>query len=201
MKIKSLSFIMLAAVTAAASLQSCAPKREKAYNARTNVDANGLAFIKEAHEGGLTEIAASKIAEKNSTNKEVTDFATMMVKMHTDAMGAIDTLADVKYVFLKDSVNHDHKVLLDSLAKKTGAEFDKAYIEMMVKDHDAAKELYEMSITSNYTDIRAVSEKMLPIVKAHLEKAEEIKKSLKISYLKKYKIKLRLNINASTCAV
>jgi len=178
MKTKTLSFIMLAAL-AAASLQSCSPKREKAYNARTNVNINGLTFIKEAHEGGLTEIAASKLAEKNSTNKEVTEFAAMMIKDHSEAGKELDVIADDKYAFLKDTVNNAHRTILDSLAKKTGAEFDKAYMELMVKDHDAAKELYEENSTSTYTDIREFAEKTLPKVKAHLEKAEEIKKGLK----------------------
>ena len=178
MKIKSLSFIMLAAL-AAASLQSCSPKREKAYNARTNVNANGLAFIKEAHEGGLTEIAASKLAEKSSTNKEITEFAAMMIKDHSEAGIELDTIADHKYVFLKDTVNNAHRTVLDSLAKKTGAEFDKAYMELMVKDHEAAEELFHENADSTYPDIREFAEKVLVKVKAHLEEAKKIKASLK----------------------
>ncbi|MEO6523130.1 MAG: DUF4142 domain-containing protein [Mucilaginibacter sp.] len=178
MKIKSLSFIMLAAF-AAASLQSCSPKREKAYNVRTNVNANGLAFIKEAHEGGLTEIAASKIAEKNSTNKEVTEFAAMMIKDHSEAGVELDTIADHKYVLLKGTVNNEHRTVLDSLAKKTGAEFDKAYMELMVKDHEVAEELYHENADSTYPDIREFARKVLVKVKAHLEEAEKIKASLK----------------------
>jgi putative membrane protein len=178
MKIKSLSFIMLA-VLAAASIQSCTPKREKAYNARTNVNANGLAFIKEAHEGSLTEIEASKIAEKNSTNKEITEFAAMMIKDHSEASGLIDTLAEEKYVFLRAKPNKEHSDAIDSLAKKTGPEFDKEYIELMVKGHEEAEELYKENTESTFTAIREVSEKILPKVKSHLEKAKEIKASLK----------------------
>jgi putative membrane protein len=178
MKIKSLSFIMLAAL-ATASIQSCSPDRAKAYNNRTNVDANGLAFIKGAHEGGLTEIEASKIAQKNSTNKEVTDFAAMMIKDHSEAGVEIDTLADHKYVYLRDSVNHEHKELLDSLAKKTGPEFDKAYITMMVKDHEEASELFKANKESNYTDIEEIAKKYAPTIEEHLKTAKSIQASLK----------------------
>jgi putative membrane protein len=178
LNIQTLSFITLA-VLGAASMQSCSPDRAKAYNYRTNVNVDGVAFIKGAHEGGLTEIEASKIAQKNSTNKEVTDFAAMMIKDHSEAGMEIDTLADHKYVFLKDSVNLEHKTILDSLAKKTGAEFDKAYMELMVKDHEAAKELFEENSKSNYTDIREIAEKILPKVEDHLKSAKAIQATLK----------------------
>lgn len=177
-KINTLSFIMLAAL-GAVSVQSCSPDRAKAYNARTNVNANGLAFIKDAHEGGLTEIGASQIALKISANKQVTDFANMMIKDHSEAGEEIAKLADDKLVYLKDSVNHDHKVILDSLAKKTGAEFDKAYMEMMVKDHEEAEELFKENSESTYADIREVSEKILLKVKDHLKAAKSINASLK----------------------
>lgn len=169
---------MLAAL-AAVSIQSCSPDRAKAYNNRTNVNTNGLEFIKGAHEGSLTEIEASKIAQKNSTNKEVTDFAAMMLTDHRAALSDIDTLADHKYVYVRSVVNHDHKVELDSLAKKTGAEFDKAYMEMMVKGHEEAKQLFDEGKESNYTDIREVSVKIAPTVEEHLKKAKEIAATLK----------------------
>ncbi|EHQ30752.1 DUF4142 domain-containing protein [Mucilaginibacter paludis] len=177
LKIKTLSFITLAAF-GAASMQSCSPDRAKAYNARTDVNANGLAFIKGAHEGGLTEIEASKIAQKISTNKAVTDFAAMMIKDHSEAGTEVDKLADEKQVFVRDSVNHEHKILLDSLSKKSGAGFDKAYIEMMVKDHEEAEELFKEGKESTYADIRELSEKIYPKIKAHLESAISINKSL-----------------------
>lgn len=178
LKIQTLSLITLAAF-GAASMQSCSPGSAKAYNARTDVNANGLAFIKGAHEGGLTEIEASKIAQKNSTNKSVTDFAAMMIKDHAEAGEEISKLGDEKNVFLKDSVNYEHKVILDSLGKKTGAEFDKAYMEMMVKDHEEAAELFKEGEESTYTDIREVSEKIYPKIEMHLKSARSIKASLK----------------------
>jgi putative membrane protein len=178
LNIQTVSLITVA-VLGVASMQSCTPSRARAYNARTNVNANGLAFIKGAHEGGLTEIEASKIAEKNSTNKSVTDFAAMMIKDHSDAGVELDTIADHKYVFLKDTVNLEHRTILDSLAKKSGAAFDKAYIELMVKDHEAALELFEENTSSNYTDIADFAKKVKTKVEDHLKVAKEIQATLK----------------------
>jgi putative membrane protein len=125
--------LALAIVIGAWSIQSCTEGRGNSTAVKTKVDINGLAFIRGAHEGGLTEIAASEIAKKNSTNAEVTGFADMMIKDHGDLMKDVDTLAVHKFVIIRDSVNHDHKLVLDSLAKKTGTEFDKEYMKMMVE--------------------------------------------------------------------
>lgn len=169
---------MLAAL-AAASIQSCSSDKGKTYHNRTDVNANGLAFIKGAHEGSLTEIEASKLAQKNSTNKEVTEFAAMMLTDHRAALADIDTLAYDKHVFVEPTVSHDTQIELDSLSKRTGAEFDKEYMALMVKGHEEAKELFGENKESNYTEIRELVDKLLPKINEHAKKAEEIKTGLK----------------------
>lgn len=176
--INKFNFIAIA-LFAAFAIQSCTEERGNSYTSKTKVNADGLNFIKTAHEAGLTEIEASKIAKKNSTNSQVTAFADMMITDHEELGKDVDSLAKHKFVTVIASVNHDHKVILDSLAKKTGAEFDKTYMEMMVADHEAATELFKENTESNYTAIREVAKKALPKLEEHLKKAEEIKSSLK----------------------
>jgi len=176
--ITKLSFIVIA-LFAAWSVQSCTEERGNQYTSKTKVNAEGLNFIKTAHEAGLTEIAASKLAKQKSTNSQVTGLADMMITDHTALGVDVDTLASQKFVSVAPNVNHDHQVILDSLAKKTGAEFDKAYIEMMVADHEEAVELFKDNTKSNYTTIREVAEKGLPKIEEHLEKAKAIQASLK----------------------
>jgi putative membrane protein len=175
---RKISLALVIAV-AAWSIQGCTEERGHSYQAKTKVDINGLAFIKTAHEAGLTEIAAAKIAKKNSTNAEVTGFADMMLKDHADLGKDVDSLAIRKFVFIRDTVNYDHKAILDSLAKKTGADFDKAYMKMMVADHTEAEELFKLNTTSNYTEIREVADKGFPMIQKHLEEAKKIAAGLK----------------------
>ncbi len=171
--------LALAVVIGALAVQSCTEGRGKSTSFKVKVDINGLNFIKGAHEGGLTEIAASQIAKKNSTNAEVTGFADMMLKDHADIQKDVDELAASKFVMVVDSVNHDHKVILDSLAKKTGADFDKAYMKMMVADHTEAAELFEWNKDSNYPEIREVVEKNIEKIKTHLTAAQKVAAGLK----------------------
>ena len=171
--------LALAILTGVWTLQSCTEGRGNSYATKTKVDINGVTFIKTIHEGGLVEIDASKIAKKNSTNADVTAFADMMITDHT-AMGAdVDSLAAHKFVIVRDTVDYDHKTILDSLSKKTGAAFDKAYMALMVSGHKDAAELFEIKKTSNYTEIRDVVEKYQSKIEDHLKAAEKVSASLK----------------------
>lgn len=176
--ITKLNFILIA-LCAAWTIQSCTEERGNSYTSKTKVNADGLAFIKTAHEAGLVEIEASKIAKKNSTNSQVTAFADMMITDHREIGKTVDTLAAQKFVSVVGHVNHDDRIKLDSLAKKTGPEFDKAYMEMMVADHEEAVELFKDGKESNYTAIRNVADDAFPKLEDHLKQAKSVQASLK----------------------
>ena len=161
------------------SVQSCDNWKAKYLNEKSLVDQPGMEFLDNAMEGGMTEIAASKLAVANSTNPEVVSFAKMMIEDHSKADSTLKAIEDDQLVTSKDSISNEHKIILDSLATKKGADFDKAYIAMMVKDHDGAVDLFREASTDKNSHIHYFAENTLPTVKMHLEKAEEIEKSLK----------------------
>src|ERR1700744_566598 len=106
--------LSLIAITlfAAWSIQSCTEEKGNSYTSKTKVNAEGLNFIRTAHEAGLTEIEASKIAKQKSSNSQVTAFADMMLADHRAMAANVDTLAAQKFVTVVDYVNHDHKIIL-----------------------------------------------------------------------------------------
>ena len=171
--------LIVIALFAAWAVQSCTEDRGNSYTGKTKVNAEGVKFIKTAHEAGLVEIKASEIAKKNSTNSQVTAFADMMITDHKAIGVDVDSLARQKFVTVVDDVNHDDKIVLDSLAKKTGPEFDKAYMELMVDGHKEAAELFKDNEESNYTAVRAVAKTWSPKIEHHLEEAKKVQASLK----------------------
>lgn len=160
------------------SVQSCDNWKAKYYNEKSLVDQPGMEFLNHAIEGGLTEVAASKLAVANSTNPDVVEFAKMMINDHTKADNALDSIKYDQLVTGKDTISGEHRVILDSLATKKGADFDKAYIGMMVKDHDGAVELFTEATSDKNSHIHYFAIDNLPTIKAHLEKAEELEKKL-----------------------
>jgi putative membrane protein len=171
--------LIVIALFAAWAVQSCTEEKGNSYTSKTKVDAEGLKFIKTAHEAGLVEIEASKIAKKNSANSQVTAFADMMITDHRAMAKDVDSLAEQKFVTVVGHVNHDDRITLDSLAKKTGPEFDKAYMEMMVEGHKEATELFKDNKESNYTAVRKVAFGWYSKLEGHLDEAKKVQSSLK----------------------
>src|SRR5690606_38864196 len=57
----------------------------------------------------------------------------------------------------------------------SGQEFDRAYIEAMVKDHEKAVAMFEkQSRTSKDAELKTFAEKTLPVLKQHLDHARTL---------------------------
>ena len=76
------------------SVQSCDNWKAKYLNEKSLVDQPGMVFLNGAIEGGMTEIAASKLAVANSTNPDVVNFAKMMITDHTKADSTLLAIED-----------------------------------------------------------------------------------------------------------
>jgi putative membrane protein len=175
-KFKSLYLLLVFAVL----IQACDDnQRAKNYNNKTLVDDNGLNFIKTATEAGLTEVKAAQLAESVSKNQRVIAFAKMMVTDHSQAGKELTELADKKFVSPGDSLNADHKKALNGFGKLSPDAFDKAYMKMMITDHEQAVTLFENAGRNKNSDIQSFAKKTSPTLKMHLDSAKAIYASLK----------------------
>ncbi|WP_462265546.1 DUF4142 domain-containing protein [Mucilaginibacter sp.] len=161
-------------------MEACRENRKaKNYNNKTMVDDAGLKFITNANEAGLTEITAANIALKNSSNAQVTQFAKMMITDHTEMGNKLKKLAADKYVSITNSVNEEHRNMINVLSTKTGADFDKAYMQMMVSDHEKVIELFRDGSTNTNAAINTLSKDDLPKLENHLSEAKKILSTIK----------------------
>jgi putative membrane protein len=160
------------------SVQSCDNWKAKYLNEKSLVDEPGMEFLKAGVDGNMTEIKASQLAVTNSSNEEVVSFAKMMITDHTKILDSLKSIEYDQYVTAKDSISDEHKTLLDSLATKKGPAFDKAYMAMMVKDHDVSVDLFKEATTDKNIPIHYFATKTLETIQMHKEKAEELEKKL-----------------------
>jgi putative membrane protein len=194
---KKLCSVMLLAV-AALAFQSCGSntKNDSAANAdsanyskdtTTNAaETGGIAVVNDdaewavkAANGGMAEVELSKVAETKATNAKVKEFAAMMVKDHGGANAELMELAKKKNITLPTTVGEDKQKMLADLQTKNGADFDKAYVDAMVKEHKDAADLFEKgSKDAKDADINAFAGKTLPVIKGHLQAIEAIQKGM-----------------------
>ena len=75
---------------------------------------------------------------------------------------------------------HDAQKTADDLAKKSGKDFDKAYVDAMLDGHKNAVKLFEdASQNCKDADLKAFATKTLPTLKMHLDSIQAIHDSMK----------------------
>jgi len=74
----------------------------------------------------------------------------------------------------------ENKSAEDALKAKTGKDFDKAYIDDMVKDHEKdVAEFEKESKAAQDSDLKAWVTKTLPTLQDHLKMAKDTQKKVK----------------------
>jgi putative membrane protein len=132
-------------------------------------------FLKDATEGGIMEVKLGQLAQTNASSQAVKDFGQRMVTDHGKMGEDVKMVASRENVNLPTSESMMQKMTYERLSHKTGVDFDKAYIEDMVKDHKADIAAFEKEVNSGSdSDAKAVAQKALPIIREHLRMAQQI---------------------------
>jgi putative membrane protein len=133
-------------------------------------------FATDAATIGMMEIALGKVAEQNAMRQDVKDFGAMMVKDHTSAADELNKIAEKKHIVLPTSLSAFDQKKVDDMKAKTGNNFDKDYISMMVSGHKKAADEFNNEIKQGSDgDLRAFATKTLDVIKKHLQAAEKCK--------------------------
>jgi putative membrane protein len=136
-------------------------------------------FIKDAYQDGLAEVQGAEMAQRKTGNADVKAFAEKIAADHSAANNDLKALAEAKKVTLASGpsmVAQGKGKLLDG---KTGADFEKAYIDGMVSDHKKDIEAFEKTANeAQDADVKALANKILPKLKEHLSIAEGIQQKI-----------------------
>jgi len=137
-------------------------------------------FMKAAAIGGMTEIDLGRLAALKATNPEVKKFGQMMVTDHTKIDDDLKALAKKKNLELPAEIDSSHKSTMTDLQGKSGADFDKAYVDDMVEDHEAdLKEFQGKANSAADADVKAFAAKAVPIIQKHLDAIKAIQAKMK----------------------
>ncbi|WP_158825535.1 DUF4142 domain-containing protein [Mucilaginibacter lacusdianchii] len=144
------------------------------------VDSKDAQFAVEAANGGMAEVELAKLAETKATNAKVKEYAAMMIKDHSKANEELMALAKTKNITLPTTVGADQQKVMDDLSKKSGTEFDKGYVDAMVKDHDKDVSLFETASNDcKDADLKSFAIKTLPVLKMHQQSIKAIQDGMK----------------------
>jgi putative membrane protein len=145
-----------------------------------STDAESSTFLVDAANGGMAEVKLSELAQQKATNAKVKEFAGMMIKDHSEANDKVKALAAQRNVTLPAMPGDENQNKADDLSKKTGADFDKSYMSIMIDDHQKTIKLFEdASGDVNDAEVKTFIDNTLPKLKMHLDHAKETQKMLK----------------------
>jgi putative membrane protein len=155
-------------------------KSDTSKGLATVPDDDDAKFAVKAAAAGMTEVDLSKVALKQSTNAKIKDFANMMITDHTAAGDKLAALAKTKNITLPSAPDSSQTKAINNISKKTGADFDKAYVDQMVSDHKDAVSLFtNESKNAKDADIKAFATNTLPTLQKHLDAITAIKNGMK----------------------
>ena len=136
--------------------------------------ADPATFVKQAAQGGMTEVELGKVAQSKAQDPEVRKFADDMVKDHSEANEELAALAKGKGLTVPSSLDAEHKAIVQTLSAKSGADFDAAYSKQMAEDHDKTLALFQGAAKSSDLDVAAFARKTLPTLQAHRQMADKL---------------------------
>jgi putative membrane protein len=133
-----------------------------------------MKFAQEAAQGGQLEVQLGQLAVQNGHSDAVKQFGQRMVDDHSKANDKLMALAAKDNLTLPTQLDAQHQAIVDRFKNMSGAAFDKAYIQDMVKDHeeDIAAFRKEARMGSN-PDLKSFATTTLPTLEDHLRLARQ----------------------------
>jgi putative membrane protein len=139
-------------------------------------DASGsdAAFVQQAAQEHLAELELSKIAQNNSTNPVVINFARSTVRNETQANRVLRDLAAKKGISVPEVPDPEHAAMLKILGSKSGSELDAYYTKDMARTDDEVIELYQSKSSDNDRELASYVQSALPQEEEHEKVAQKL---------------------------
>ena len=141
-----------------------------------------MAFVKKALQGSMAEVQVAQVALQKSSNEQVKQFAQRMVDDHTKMIEDMKPVAQQLGVKIPDGPDKKQKAMMAKLQALSGDEFDKAYVQAMVKDHKEDDAEFKTEISSGQSQVvKDAATKGDPLIESHLQVIEGIAKGKNLS--------------------
>lgn len=133
-------------------------------------------FVKQTGQSGMDEVKLATLGTQKAERTDVKDLATMLVADHTKVNEELSAFASSKGVELSAIVSADASDIFKALEKQSGKDFDKDFLDHMLKSHKKSVAAFEdMEKDAADADLKSWVSKTLPTLRTHLDKIKELK--------------------------
>ncbi|WP_292356954.1 MULTISPECIES: DUF4142 domain-containing protein [unclassified Methylophaga] len=134
-------------------------------------------FVETASAKGIAEIETARMALDEGT-AQIHEFANRMIEDHTKANNELRDIARQQDLEVADDPTLMDMAKAMMLSIRNDESFDDAYIENQINAHEETIELFERASHSDNDAIRAFAREKLPILREHLQMANELEEQL-----------------------
>src|ERR1051326_2254482 len=171
--IASMTMAAIVGLTIPAQAQS---QRQDQKTQATGQDAN---FISQAAQANLAAVELGKLGAKKSANNEIKQFSQHLETDHRVANSKLKPIAKYEGVQWPQRLDAAHKDELSQLRKLSGAEFDKQFTTMALKDHAKAIALFQQEAQMGQNQVtKQYAQNTLPALQHHLDMAKNVAKDV-----------------------
>ena len=137
-------------------------------------------FAVDAADDGMLEVELGKLAQQKASSADVKKFAQMMVDEHTKANDELKALAAQKNISLPAALSDEKRKKLDNFNEKSGADFDKDYMDLMVEEHeDDVEDFEEQAEKGEDAELKSWAAGKVTALRQHLEMAKTTQEAVK----------------------
>ena len=160
-KVRALAALVLVALASGAWAQ------------KTTIAHGEASFLRKAAEHGMAEVDLGRLGQEKGMHGEVKAYGERMVADHGKANEELKQLAAAKQLELPAAPDKGHQRERERLEKKSGPDFDRAYMKAMVEDHRKdVKEFERMAKNAKDADVREFASRQLNVLRGHLQSAQ-----------------------------
>lgn len=153
-----------------------------AANAAATDPGKDAEFRTKAAQGGMAEVALGQLAANKGSDPKIKEFGQHMVDDHGKANDELKSIAQHDGESLPTESSKQQQDAAQKLGQKSGKDFDAAYAQMMVKDHEEDVALFKKEAASGQDpEMKQFASKTLPTLEQHLKMARELPQAGKSS--------------------
>jgi putative membrane protein len=138
-------------------------------------------FLDEIAIGGMQEVELGKMALQKAGSDSVRAFAQRMVDDHNQTREQLQSIAEAKGLSLPTGLDARHQKDVDRLQKLSGADFDRAYMKLVLDAHQKdIRQFRKQAEQGSDSDIRSFVISALPKLHDHLALARDAARTAKL---------------------
>jgi putative membrane protein len=132
-------------------------------------------FLKKAEEVDIRQRNVGRVMLEKSQNKDVKDYAQMLVDDHSKNLRDVVDLMNQKGLAQPKDLPEVKHEAVDKLNAMSGPELDREFVKMMLDDHQKdVSEFRNEANTAQDKDVKDYATRTVSMLEKHLQKAQEL---------------------------